>query len=104
MIKIIYNFAAEEGYAIFKSWFVDDHGSTFGFNSFHDALGAALTEVHNCEYYHKAKTCIPAGRKLILIYTHIAICHGKCYFNYKRKNYGYAVKKSGMFRKFWVRN
>ena len=45
MIKIIYNFATEEGYTIFKSWFVNDHSSSFGFNSFHDALDAALTEI-----------------------------------------------------------
>ena len=45
LFKVIDDFAAEESRTVFYGWFIDDHGSTFGLDSFHDTLNAALAEV-----------------------------------------------------------
>lgn len=53
-IQIVYYFAAEESDSVFKCWFVDDHGSTFCLNTFHNALDAALAEVIRVAFHGKA--------------------------------------------------
>ena len=42
-IQIVYYFAAEECDSVFKRWFVDDHGSAFCLNAFHNTLDAGVT-------------------------------------------------------------
>ena len=44
-IKIIDNFASKEGRSVLQGWFLDDHGSTLGFDSLHDSLNRRLTDV-----------------------------------------------------------
>lgn len=44
-IKVVDDFAAEEGLAIFEGWLVDDDLSTLRLDALHDTLNAALAEV-----------------------------------------------------------
>ena len=44
-IKVINDFAAEEGVAVRQSWLIDDDRCALGFDALHDALYRALAEV-----------------------------------------------------------
>ena len=53
-IQIIYYFTSEECDSVFKCWFVDDHGSAFCLNAFHNTLDTALAEVIRVTFHGKA--------------------------------------------------
>ena len=43
--KVVHYFAAEEGGAVFKRWFVYDYFGSFGFYAFHYALDGGVAKV-----------------------------------------------------------
>ena len=45
LLEVVDNLATKECAAILQGRLVDDNGSTFSFDAFHDALDAALTEI-----------------------------------------------------------
>lgn len=54
LLKVIHNFAAEEGRAILQSRLIDNDRCSFGLNALHNALNRGLAEVVRVGFHGQA--------------------------------------------------